>query len=116
MSILKSTALYGRSFEATEQTDVYSLRVYTGGFAGVEAATSRARREAERFLEDSEYSGFEILGARRVWFPFSCVDVLVGFHHPNASDTGQTAIWDGSLPPSQKPQPVRCPADSIAKK
>ena len=84
MNIFKSTALYGKSFERTGNAGVYFLRVYTGGFAGVKTATKRATEEAENFLEESEYSGFQILESKRVWFPFSCVEFLIAFRkRPN---------------------------------
>ena len=80
MNIFKSTALYGRSFEATEHADVYFLRVCTGGFAGVKTATIRAREEAEIFAVGSAYVDFEILQAKRGWLPLSCVEFLIAFH------------------------------------
>jgi hypothetical protein len=84
MSIFKSTALYGKNFEATENSGVYFLRVYTGGFAGITTATKRAMKEAETFIEGSEYLGFQILEVKRVWFPLSCVEFLIGFRsHSN---------------------------------
>jgi hypothetical protein len=84
MNIFKSTALYGKNFEATKDAGVYFLRVYTGGFAGVNTALKRATKEARSFIEGSEYSEFEILEAKRVWLPFSCVEFLIGFRrHPN---------------------------------
>lgn len=79
MNIFKSTALYGETFKATGRPNIYSLRVYTGGFAGVKTAVSRAKKEAEKFLRESGHSSFEIVESKRVWFPLSCVDFLVGF-------------------------------------
>jgi hypothetical protein len=82
MNIFKTTALYGRGFKATEMTGVYALRVYTGGFAGIQEATERAKQEARKFLIDSQYSDFKIAESKRIWFPFSCVDFLVAFSTP----------------------------------
>jgi len=79
MNIFKLTALYGKGFKATDKTGVFSLKVYTGGFAGVRAATERASQEAESFRENSGYSEFKILGSKSVWFPFSYHEFLIAF-------------------------------------
>jgi hypothetical protein len=93
MNIFKSTALYGKSFESTENTGIYFLRVYTGGFAGVKTATKRAMKEAECFLGGAEYSEFHILESKRVWFPFSCVEFVIDFR--SRQNHRQTATPNG---------------------
>lgn len=104
MNIFKTTFLYGKSFEARNSAGVYSLRVYTGGFAGVIAATKRASKEAESFIESSEYSNFRVLESKRVWFPFSCVDFLVGFYdETNHKQAGQGKSGLVGIPPFLSP-------------
>jgi hypothetical protein len=79
MSILKSTSTYGEGFKRVEVENEYSIRIYTGGFAGVKTAEERAKREADRFLEESMFSAYEILDSRRIWLPFSCVEFTLKF-------------------------------------
>ena len=79
MNIFKTTATYGKGFKRTEVENEYSIRIFTGGFAGVKTATERAKKEADRFLEESKFSGYEILDARRIWLPFSCVEFTLTF-------------------------------------
>jgi hypothetical protein len=91
MNIFKPTALYGKSFKATDQSDVYALRVYTGGFAGVKTATSRLIAEANQFIGESDYSSFQILKSERVWLPFSCVEFLVSFNMNRDKNSAEQA-------------------------
>lgn len=79
MNIFKSTSIYGRGFKRTGAENEYSIRIYTGGFAGVEAATERVQKEADRFLEESNLSSYEIVDAKRIWLPFSCVEFTLRF-------------------------------------
>lgn len=79
MNLLKATSTYGKSFKRTEVEDEYSIRIYTGGFAGVQTATERVKSEADHFLTESKFSAYEILDARRIWLPFSCVEFTLRF-------------------------------------
>jgi hypothetical protein len=73
------TSTYGKGFKRTKVANQYSIRIYTGGFAGVDTAMEKAKKEADQFLEQSDFSAYKILGARRIWLPFSCVEVTVEF-------------------------------------
>jgi hypothetical protein len=79
MNIFKATSLYGNGFKKTEVENEYSIRIYTGGLAGVKTAMERAKKEADRFLEKSKFSTYMILDARRIWLPFSCVEFTLEF-------------------------------------
>jgi hypothetical protein len=78
MSIFKTTATYGKGFKKTEVEDEYSIRIYTN-VRGGQAATERVKQEADRFLEESKFSGYEIVNTRPIWFPFSCVEFTLKF-------------------------------------
>lgn len=84
MSIFKATATYGKGFERTQVENEYSIRIYTGGFAGVNTAMERAKEEADEFLEESKFSNYEILNARRIGLPFSCVEFTLKFRRSNS--------------------------------
>ena len=99
MNIFKSTALYGKSFEATDKSGAFTLRVYTGGFAGVDTATQRVTEEAQNFLTKFGYSEFRILESKRVWLPFSCVDFLVTFLANQNKEAEQAVASDGDSAP-----------------
>ena len=77
MSIFKTTATYGKGFKKTEVENQYTIRIYTN-VRGT-AATDRVTQEADRFMEESKFSGYEIVNARRIWFPLSCVEYTVKF-------------------------------------
>ena len=79
MNVFKTTATYGKGFKKTAAENEYSIRIFTGGFAGVQAATERAKKEADRFMEESNFKGYEILNAKRIWLPFSCVEFTFRF-------------------------------------
>jgi hypothetical protein len=79
MNLFKATATYGKGFKRTEVENEYSIRIFTGGFGGVETATERAKKEADRFLEETKFSGYEIVGTKRIWLPFSCVEFTLTF-------------------------------------
>jgi hypothetical protein len=78
MSIFKRTATYGKGFKKTEVEDQYSIRIYTTA-RGAQAATERVKQEADKFLEESKFSGYEIVDARPIWFPFSCIEYTLKF-------------------------------------
>ena len=75
----KTTSTYGKGFKTTENENEYSIRIYTGGFAGLKTASKRAKKEADQFLGQSNYSGYEILDTKRIWLPFSCVKFTLKF-------------------------------------
>ena len=79
MKIFRATSSYGRGFKRTEVENEYSLRIYTGGLAGVKTAMERAKKEADRFLEESKFSAYTIVDVRRIWLPFSCVEFTLKF-------------------------------------
>ena len=79
MNIFKTTSTYGKGFKRTEAENEYSIRIYTGGLAGIKTASERVQKEADRFLEESNLSGYEISDAKRIWLPFSCVEFTLKF-------------------------------------
>jgi hypothetical protein len=78
MSIFKRTATFGKGFKKTEAENEYSIRIYTNA-GGANSATERVKQEADRFLEESKFSGYEIVSTRRVWFPFSYIEFTLKF-------------------------------------
>lgn len=78
MSIFKRTATFGKGFKKTEVENQYSIRIYTNDRVA-EAATERVKQEADRFLEESKFSGYEIVNTRRIMFPFSCFEFTLKF-------------------------------------
>jgi hypothetical protein len=85
MKLFKPTALYGKDFIETGVAHQYALRVYTGGLAGRKAASTRALKEADRFIRDSDYVTYHFLAEKRVWFPFSCYEYLFEFSKPHVT-------------------------------
>ena len=77
MSIFKSTATYGKGFKKTEVENQYSIRIYTN--VRGQAATERVKQEADRFLAESKFSGYEIVNTRSIWFPFTGVEFTLKF-------------------------------------
>ncbi len=53
----------------TAAPNEYKLRVYTGAFAGRKTARIRAQKEIPRLLAGLDYESYEIIDAKRVWFP-----------------------------------------------
>lgn len=78
MSIFKRTATFGKGFKKTEVENEYSFRIYTNR-GGENAAAERVKQEADRFLEESKFSGYEIVNTRRVWLPFSYIEFTLKF-------------------------------------
>lgn len=78
MSIFKSTGTFGKGFKKTEVENEYSIRIYTNR-GGEQAAAERVKQEAGRFLEESKFSGYEIVKTRRIWLPFSCIEFTLKF-------------------------------------
>ena len=79
MNIFFSTSTYGRGFKETEISDQYSIRIYTGGFAGKQTAQTRVEDEISEYIANSTYSSYRILRSRRIWLPFSCYEYIVQF-------------------------------------
>ena len=77
MSLFKTTATYGKGFKKTGVENEYSIRIYTN--VRGQAATDRVKQEADRFLEESKFSGYEIVKSRNSWFPFTCVEFTLKF-------------------------------------
>lgn len=78
MGFFKTTATYGKGFKKTENENEYSIRIYTN--VRGQAATDRVKEEADRFLAESKFSGYEIVNSRTIWFPFTCVEFTLKFH------------------------------------
>ena len=78
MSIFKRTATFGKGFKKTGVENEYSIRIYTNDRVA-EAATERVKQEADRFLEESKFSGYEIVNTRRISFPFTCFEFTLKF-------------------------------------
>jgi hypothetical protein len=78
MSIFKSTATFGKGFKKTDVENEYSIRIYTNR-GGEKTATERVKQEADRFLEESKFSGYEIVNTRWIWLPFSCIKFTLKF-------------------------------------
>ena len=79
MNFFKATSTYGKSFKKTEVQDEYSIRIYTGGMAGVNTASEKVKKEADEFLGQSNYTGYQTVAVKRIWFPFSCVQFTLRF-------------------------------------
>ncbi len=80
MSLFKATSTYGKGFKKTDIEDQYSIRIYTGGTAGVNTASDKVQKEADQFLVQSNYKGYETVEVKRIWFPFTCVKFTLQFH------------------------------------
>ncbi len=80
MGIFNATVLYGRGLEPTETADQFTLRVYTGGFAGSGTAEKRAVEELEKAVDKKGYSSYRIIHRRRCLFPFSYYEYTVQFY------------------------------------
>ena len=78
MSIFKRTATFGKGFKKTGAENEYSIRIYTNDRIA-EASTERVKQEADRFVEESKLSGYEIVNTRRILFPFSCFEFTLKF-------------------------------------
>jgi hypothetical protein len=79
MGIFNATSSYGRGFKATEISDVYLIKIYTGGFAGKKTARNKVEKEIEKYLTESNYKSYEIIKSRRIWFPCPCFEYTVQF-------------------------------------
>jgi hypothetical protein len=65
-----TTATYGNKFEPFPgQEDVYSFKVYTGGFAGKETARKRFEVEVSDFMLKAGYKSYKLLEEKYVIFP-----------------------------------------------
>ena len=69
MGIFNATATYGRGFRPTDTPDRFSIRIYTGGFAGAKTADARVVKEINAFLQENEYTSHTIVSRRRKWIP-----------------------------------------------
>jgi hypothetical protein len=69
MSIFRATATYGRGFMASQDPDIYSVRIYVGGFAGPKTADKRAAQEISAFQEARGYSSHRIITRRHSFIP-----------------------------------------------
>ncbi len=78
MSIFKKTATFGKGFKKTAVENEYSMRIYTNR-GGEQSAMERVKKEADRFLEEAKFSGYEIVNTRRVWLPFSYIEFTLKF-------------------------------------
>lgn len=69
MGILNATATYGRGFQSTDTPDRFSIRIYTGGFAGSKTADVRAMREIEAYAQQNGYTSHTVVSRSRKWIP-----------------------------------------------
>ena len=77
-NLVELTATYGKSLQATKIPGQFTLRIYTGGLAGSDAADEHAAREFETFKADHLWSSYEIHSRQSRWFP-SCYDYTAQF-------------------------------------
>ena len=73
-----SATSYGRALRPTGSPDEYSLRIYTGGFAGGGTADQRASEVLDNFKSANGYSTYRVVARTSRWFP-SCYDYVVRF-------------------------------------
>lgn len=69
MGILNATATYGRGFQSTDVPDRFSIRIYTGGFAGPKTADVRAMKEIEGYAQQHGYRSHAVVSRSRKWIP-----------------------------------------------
>ena len=78
MGIFKRTATFGKSFKKTAVENEYTIRIYTNDRVA-EASTERVKQEADRFLAESKFSGYEIVNTRRISFPLTGFEFTLKF-------------------------------------
>ena len=71
-----TTALYGKTFEETQATDEYTIKVYTGGLAFRDVATERVKEESEKFMAQKGYRSYKIISSRYELAPSGVVFIV----------------------------------------
>ena len=79
MGIFNATATYGKGFKRTDVDDQFSIRIFTGGFAGSKAAHKGLLREIEVYMKENGYSSHEVINTVRKYFPLSYFEYIVKF-------------------------------------
>ncbi len=69
MGIFNATATYGQGFKPTGAPDEFTIKIYTGGFAGSKTAQRRAEEECDAFKGKSGYASYTITNRRFNFFP-----------------------------------------------
>ena len=69
MGFFNATATYGRGFIGSPDPDIFSLKVYVGGFAGPRTADDRAAQEISAFARTQNYRSHRIIHRRYSFIP-----------------------------------------------
>jgi hypothetical protein len=84
MGIFNATATYKRGFQPTEAPDQFTIRIFTGGFAGAKEADARAVKEIGGFRDKQGYASSGVIDRRRSMAP-SYFEYTVQFSHEAAA-------------------------------
>ena len=79
MGIFNATATYGNGIKSTGVDGQFSIRIFTGGFAGAKTAHKRLLREVEVYLKENGYTSHEVISTVRKYFPLSYFEYRVKF-------------------------------------
>lgn len=69
MGIFNATITYGKTFMPTEKDNEYSNKIFTGGLAFRKTASMALKKEAEKFIRNSELVSYEIVESNFSFVP-----------------------------------------------